>query len=396
MNSLKEQYLDILSNGANLTALCNLTAETVGAPVAITLTTRTIIAKSKNYTKDLVDEYTSSLLLCSPDEIKTMDNNMERILYKKKAFIEIWPYLKHKRINCGCFYKNRMLAVIDSPIIEPNIHEDALSIIELAASMFTLALQLNSYIAPNITHPIQTYLIGLLRGDINEDFQQRNLYNSALETVSEWCVAWFQPTNFDGFEKLQHNISHFCNRHENVWFSDYETGYVILFDHKQISCLKKLAESCSEFSTISIGKSYRNLNETMANLRMAQFTVHLADFEDKKDSILFVETYKMPLLYLSHFQSAKREDYLNFTIDTMKKYDAEHASAYFPTLRAYLLHNMDCKRIAEVLHIHKNTVIYRIQRIEELFHIDLTDCRVITDLYLSLFSDFLDQNRLMP
>lgn len=395
MKSLKEQYLEILANGANLTALCDLTAEQIGAPVAITLTTRTIIAKSHNYTKELVDEYTSSLLLCSADEIKKMDQAMDKALYKKKAIIEIWPYLNHKRMNCGCFYKNRMLAVIDAPIIGTSIKSNALDIMELSASIFTMALQLNSYIAPNITHPIQTYLVGLLRGDINEDFQQKNLYNSALETVSEWRIAWFQPSSADGFEQLQHTISHFCDRHENVWFSDYETGYVVLLDNQQTKCLTRLAETCSSFSTVSIGKHYHNLKDTMANLRMAQLTIHLADFEHNRESVLFVEKYKMPLLYLSHFQNGRREDYQNPILDLIKNYDAEHVTEYFPTLRSYLLNNMNYKKIAENLHVHKNTVNYRLQRIHELFDIDLTDCRIITDLYLSLFAEFLDKNRLI-
>lgn len=133
----------------------------------------------------------------------------------------------------------------------------------------------------------------------------------------------------------------------------------------------------------------------MANLRMAQLTIHLADFEHNRESVLFVEKYKMPLLYLSHFQNGRREDYQNPILDLIKNYDAEHVTEYFPTLRSYLLNNMNYKKIAENLHVHKNTVNYRLQRIHELFDIDLTDCRIITDLYLSLFAEFLDKNRLI-
>ena len=49
---------------------------------------------------------------------------------------------------------------------------------------------------------------------------------------------------------------------------------------------------------------------------------------------------------------------------------------------------MDHAQMAKRLHVHKNTVVYRLQRIADLFAPDLKDCRVLTDLYLSLFADF--------
>jgi hypothetical protein len=52
------------------------------------------------------------------------------------------------------------------------------------------------------------------------------------------------------------------------------------------------------------------------------------------------------------------------------------------------VYDMDYARNAKKLFIHKNTAIYRIMRLEELFHPDLKDCRVITTLYLSLFKDY--------
>ena len=45
-------------------------------------------------------------------------------------------------------------------------------------------------------------------------------------------------------------------------------------------------------------------------------------------------------------------------------------------------------RMANYLHIHKNTVAYRMQKMAELFDLNLKDCRLVTALYLSLFDDY--------
>lgn len=51
-------------------------------------------------------------------------------------------------------------------------------------------------------------------------------------------------------------------------------------------------------------------------------------------------------------------------------------------------HCLAVRHNAYPLHIHKNTVSYRMQRMIELFDLDLKDCRLITALYLSLFADY--------
>lgn len=102
----------------------------------------------------------------------------------------------------------------------------------------------------------------------------------------------------------------------------------------------------------------------------------------------------MPWVYLSYFSNRPRDN-ANPYFSFLKQYDAEHGTEYYPTLRAYLLCEQDSRKMAEFLHIHKNTVNYRLRKIAEIYPINLRDCRVITDLYLSLFDELLD-GRYMP
>ena len=79
--------------------------------------------------------------------------------------------------------------------------------------------------------------------------------------------------------------------------------------------------------------------------------------------------------------------------DLIHEYDRKNETQYFETLKVYLLNEMSYQKTAEKLFIHKNTVIYRIRRIEELFRLNLKDCRVITALYLSFFEDYRRSDR---
>lgn len=63
------------------------------------------------------------------------------------------------------------------------------------------------------------------------------------------------------------------------------------------------------------------------------------------------------------------------------QYDAAHGTEYLETLSSYLRQNRSVKAAARELHLHRNTVNYRVGRLRELFGLDLEDipatCRML-------------------
>lgn len=85
------------------------------------------------------------------------------------------------------------------------------------------------------------------------------------------------------------------------------------------------------------------------------------------------------------YQNSELEIFENLKIHEIKRHNNQNSTDYMNTLRAYLLCNRDYNKMAEKIHIHRNTFFYRMNLIAELFDIDLRDCRVIAGIYLSLF-----------
>ena len=54
------------------------------------------------------------------------------------------------------------------------------------------------------------------------------------------------------------------------------------------------------------------------------------------------------------------------------------------TVKAYFTHGGNFRRISEDLFTHYNTVIYRVNRIRELLHVDLKDPDTAFNLQLAL------------
>lgn len=80
-----------------------------------------------------------------------------------------------------------------------------------------------------------------------------------------------------------------------------------------------------------------------------------------------------------------RTDISHRSLDILQDHDAKKGTEYYHTLGAYLLKDCDQTRTAEYLHIHRNSLIYRINRIQELLNIDLKDDELRFYILMSYF-----------
>lgn len=65
-------------------------------------------------------------------------------------------------------------------------------------------------------------------------------------------------------------------------------------------------------------------------------------------------------------------------------YDETHSAHLMESLRAFLEENRSWQRAAERLHVHKQTLVYRMRRVEELTSRSLSDTADVAELWLAL------------
>lgn len=120
------------------------------------------------------------------------------------------------------------------------------------------------------------------------------------------------------------------------------------------------------FSALSdIGKYYRQ----------AYYTALL----EQKGTIFYTDEAPRPL-FMQLAGSDAADAYIHPALPEIFLYDQKHNTQYFMTLHAYSLsmHNKDAA--ADTLRIHRNTLMYRLNRIEELFSLPYEDERTALHL----------------
>ena len=393
-DQIKIAFLDLIAGEATLGQMCTRASEFLGLPVAITITTRTIIAKSENYTQELVEEYSDHFRFSNPDEIRERVRYIDEKLAQRHAFAGVFPMMRYPHVNCGCFWETNMLGVLDVPVTQPREDlSDTIEMVEFMAPYFLLSLRLNRYVTSQMTFSMQVYLSGLLNGDPAEWVHTHRLYDSELNRIRQWSIVYLPPLNDNLSPEMWDAVTRFCARYENAWPVEYQGGVVILKKAYDPMDFPGLAALFPELPRITISEPFTDLKMIMNHLHACQRTVDLAEFDEDESKVVFVENYKMPIGYLVLKRNPNGMSLYHPSIDLIRKHDLEHETDYLRTLRVYLLNEMNYQKTAEKLFIHKNTVMYRIQRIEELFHLNLKDCRVITALYLSFFENYQRKKR---
>ena len=386
IKDIKGLFLDELTRGADLNTLCNIAANAAGIPIALALETRTLVAKSDDYSQEMVEDYISGPELSTEEELEHERVLFTEKLYTGKASFHTFPFVRHRRLICGCVQSNKLVAMIDCPLTHKIERNLVFPIIEEAASVFLVALKLRNYLSPGSNDSVRAYLNGILNGEGGNYYQQLDRSSFVLRKGLNWLMFWVETEDPDRFLQVRAVANAFCQSHTDVWCTDYENGILILTDESHFDYSRLLAQKLTDHEYVVVGNRFEALPEILYQLKTARKVLEFARAENRKDRVIIVRGYIFPLFILLNLTKESRNElFERSAMHRIKQYDEEHCTEYYPTLRSYLLHNMNTKSVSEDLFVHRNTVIYRMQKIQELFSLDLTDCRAITALYLSLF-----------
>jgi len=129
--------------------------------------------------------------------------------------------------------------------------------------------------------------------------------------------------------------------------------------------------------------AFQNIQDIRRHYRQALKAAELGGKTYSKSSI-----YRYDDISLVHMFSIceKEEDIINFCspkLLALLKYDKERGTEMVKTLHQYLLRGLSSRKTADNLHIHKNTLLYRIEKIREIMDSSLDDGDELMQLYLS-------------
>ncbi len=192
------------------------------------------------------------------------------------------------------------------------------------------------------------------------------------------------------------------NRYQRLLKLKHKNHLIFLIDKAQIitpnTPFSKIVEEIYErniskngYLDIIIGKG--NFHKELENIRNSYeeslAVIHLAQLHNNRYLYKYKEIGVYKIIMAIQNQSLMKS-FRQDMLERLYRYDELHNTDYVPFLRIFVEENGSTSRISERQFIHRNTVLYKIKKIEMLLDMDLSNPFTKTSLYMAfLIEDVL-------
>ncbi len=132
---------------------------------------------------------------------------------------------------------------------------------------------------------------------------------------------------------------------------------------------------------IGIGNDYTEFSEIKKSYIEAERALKVIKTEDSDKTMFYskIGVYKL-LTEIENINLAK--EYYYDTVGRLEQYDAQNNTDFTRILYIFIEENGNYVQTAQRLYMHRNTLIYKINKIQEIIKKDLTDVKVRLEFYL--------------
>jgi DNA-binding PucR family transcriptional regulator len=142
------------------------------------------------------------------------------------------------------------------------------------------------------------------------------------------------------------------------------------------TCVARIAELFPDTSVfVGIGAACRDSREIARSYAEAHRTTETLRRLGRGGTVTAFEDLGIHRLLLQVPDLSELRSFARDVLGPLSQHERQHKSEYLATLACYFRENNSPQRASRVLHVHPNTVAYRVRRIEEITGLDLDNYR---------------------
>ena len=151
---------------------------------------------------------------------------------------------------------------------------------------------------------------------------------------------------------------------------------------KMLVCFSK-----EEHIRIGISNSFTSIKNFVSHYEQAHTALELGYKLNPEELVYCYQNYQIFDLFSEVKNPEKLGRFCHPALAILRQYDHENSSQLYKTLCVYIDNGCNIKLAAESLYIHRNSLVYRLNRITEICLIDLSDINTLFLLRLSFLID---------
>lgn len=394
--TFSEKILEALAEDKGIQSIIDLGGKILGNPISLVDASRKHIAVTDSpeveddpiWKEVITYGYTSQITIAHNASIGLTDK-----LSRASApfFWESDRYIKYRRIMARVTYKEKTIGILTVYQTRKPFTEEDLAQTKILCDAVSSEMQKNPFFHSILGNSYELFIKELLEGKIKD--------SEIVRSRTEFFNLGFKKKIFvlavDAYDLDKTNIlPSYLRSYLEKNLIDSKT---ILFEEHVVLLIS--CDSEKRFWELGLEdiKAYLYNMELKAGLSRA--------FEDLSDvqeyHIQALEALKLGKLLHGEAELYTYDDYalyhfidiraaladikklLHPAIFTLVEYDRTNNTSYLYTLNAYFLSSRNIPATAKKLHLHRNSMFYRLEKIQELTSVDLNDSNSLLHIELS-------------
>lgn len=377
----ESHFMNLVYAGKSLQEIVEEGASLIGTPIRFSPENRIEFAIcSSGYPKEDI-EYIKDLLENKDGKLKVF----LRVSKQEKPDMPFFtnPYPWKSRIFCNVIIGSRYFGNLSIPEVDVDLHTVDLDMVLLLSRTIALSCAVTGIWGYDITKDslLQRVLSGVITSQ--EELLAYMGGSSELEGKRWKLVCARVP---EGKESVIVQTSLLRGFPGNPVIVHGNMAVMLVDITKEELKPRQMEELCSVAKTYgcTIGVSTAFENIMLCREQMLCLSEHPQMIRGEAGVFDYADHKEYMLLFSSRMEKNRVIDLIAGKIKAIREYDRKNSTCYFDTICAFLDCSYHVQKTAEAMHTHKNTLLYRITRIQELFGVDLRNNRDIYELNLGL------------
>ena len=389
------ELVKTLSKGADLQALVDLGYQMLGNPFTITdLSVKLLASTGETLVTD--DPVWNELQINNNFIFETYSYYVKESLFDEIAkneepFYWLDPYCKYPRIIGQIPINNRNVAVLVACAHNQDFRECDKEIVSILCDAFSIELQKNKYnhLSQGLLH--QSFLLDLLDDKFKDESKiDERIKILGLKLKRKLFVIFLDTQNLDATKStLPYLREEVEIKLANASAVIYNNNVAILAScENEMHFLENESKVLREFIITynlqaGISRSFTDLTEVREHYLESVEVLKLGNLVKKETHFFRYADYLIYDVINCHADNENYKKFLHRSLLKLIDYDKKNNTEFVHSFHIYLRNFKNIKDSATALNIHRNTMFYRIEKIESILNVDLNDIDILFQLYLS-------------
>ncbi|MCR4435772.1 MAG: helix-turn-helix domain-containing protein [Clostridiales bacterium] len=132
-----------------------------------------------------------------------------------------------------------------------------------------------------------------------------------------------------------------------------------------------------------VSRCFYSLEDLREHYIQSVYALKLGKLLHDERNVFLYEDYAIFHVVEACSAAGDLKKYCHPSLLKLIEYDKQNNTSFVQTLAKYVYNSKNVAETANDLHIHRNTILYRIEKISEIMNVDLTNSNIILQLHFS-------------